>query len=293
MITYSDFQKNKPLSTLSTFRIGGPADYFIEVKDVDLLKETLCFCAKEKMPFLILGRGSNCIFSDAGFRGLVILNRIDFFKQEGNCFHVGAGYNFSLLGTQTARLGFSGLEFACGIPATVGGAVFMNAGANGKETCDHLLSVGFMDASGGITTYKREELHFSYRHSPFQNKKGAILSASFQLEKLAGSRQKQIEIIEYRKKTQPLKEPSCGCIFKNPEGTSAGALIEKACLKGTTLGGVKVSEVHANFIVNTGGGKAQDVLQLIQLIKEKVKQETGVELQEEIRFVPEDPQGKF
>lgn len=285
MIAYTDFQKNKALSELSTFRIGGVADYFIEVKEANTLSDVLQFCVKENIHYIVLGKGSNCIFEDEGFRGLVILNKIDFIEQIGNLFRVGAGYNFSLLGTQSARSGFSGLEFASGIPATVGGAVFMNAGANGKETCDHLVSVEYMQEEGSLICFQKDELHFSYRHSSFQGMRGAIVAATFALEPVEGARKRQIEIIDYRKKTQPLNEPSCGCIFKNPEGASAGALIEKSLLKGVFCGGVKVSEKHANFIVNMGNGSAKDVLDLIQVIKNRVKEQTGFELQEEIRVI--------
>lgn len=287
MISYLDFEKNRSLSTLSTFRIGGPCDYFIEVKEIDKLIELFKFCKKENLAYQIVGKGSNSLFSDHGFRGVVILNKLDFLEAHEGQFRVGAGYSFSLLGAQTAKQGWMGLEFASGIPASVGGAVFMNAGANGRETCDFLRFVEFLHDDGSLACFTREELTFGYRHSPFQEMKGMILAATFKLEPNHEARQKQLEIIDYRKKTQPLQEPSVGCIFRNPECSTAGQLIEKAGLKGFQVGGVKVSEKHANFIVNTGDGKAGDVVQLIKIIKERVFLETGVTLQEEVRFIDE------
>jgi UDP-N-acetylmuramate dehydrogenase len=234
-------------------------------------------------PTLIVGKGSNCLFDDRGFDGLVILNKVDFCRWEGSEVTVGSGYNFSLLGVQTARKGFSGLEFASGIPATVGGAVFMNAGANGKETCDVLKSVLYFE--GERQEYRREELVFGYRQSPFRKRQGAILSATFSLQPNSEARQSQLHIIDYRMKTQPLKEKSAGCVFRNPPGQSAGALIDRCGLKGVSVGGAKISEIHANFIVNTGSASSQDVIQLIQLVQERVLRQTGVHLEPEIRIL--------
>lgn len=162
----------------------------------------------------------------------------------------------------------------------------MNAGANGAETCDVLKRVLFVDAEGSLCSFDREELLFSYRHSSFQNKKGAIAGAEFQLIRCEKARKKQLEIISYRTKTQPYGEKSAGCVFRNPEGHSAGYLIEQCGLKGVRSGGVKVSELHANFIVNTGQGSSSDVLALIDQIAERVKQQTGIVLEKEVRFIP-------
>ena len=281
------FQKERLLSGLCTFGIGGPARYYLEARTSEEMLLALKTCHKNQIPFLILGRGSNCLFDDRGFNGAVIHNKIDFIENpQPHLFHVGGGYNFSLLGTQTARQGWSGLEFASGIPGSVGGAVFMNAGANGKETCDSLIEVEFISDAGEHHLFKRDELAFAYRHSPFQSMSGAIISATFSLAPADGARQKQIEIIDYRKRTQPLKEMSAGCIFRNPHCGHAGALIEQAGLKGMTIGGAKVSEVHANFIVNAGKATSVDVLALITAIKGHVKEKTGIELESEVRFIP-------
>lgn len=272
-------QKNRFLSEFSTFGIGGPIADFVEVSTIDEMEEAFRF----KGPKLVVGRGSNCLFDDRGFDGLVILNRIDFCHWHDSEVTVGSGYNFSLLGVQSARNGFSGLEFASGIPATVGGAIFMNAGANGKETCETLKSVLYL--SDSKREYQRSELTFSYRKSPFQSMSGVILSATFALSPLPTARQSQLQIIDYRMKTQPLKEKSIGCIFRNPPGHSAGALIDRSGLKGTEIGGAKVSEIHANFIINYRSASSEDVKQLIRLVQERVFEQTGVYLETEVRMI--------
>lgn len=281
------FQQNRLLSEVSTFGIGGPAFYFVEVRTMEEMRETLLYCRDQSIPYFILGKGSNCLFDDRGFDGAVIFNKIDFLESvSAGVYHVGSGYSFSLLGTQTARQGWSGLEFASGIPGTVGGAVFMNAGANGKETCEALDSVDFLDANGGQLLLKKESLCFSYRTSPFQTLSGAIVGATFVLSPSTLARQKQIEIIGYRKHTQPYSDKSAGCVFRNPNCGHAGALIERSGLKGTCVGGAKVSELHANFIVNKGGASSKDVLDLIELIKRQVKEKSGAELESEVRYIP-------
>ena len=281
------FQHNKPLSELSTFGIGGPARLFIEVTTIEQLQEALIFCHREKTPFLLVGKGSNSLFHDDGFDGLVILNRIIFCEENGLEVHVGGGYSFSLLGTKTAKKGLTGLEFAAGIPASVGGAIFMNAGANGGEVADSVTEVTFVDEEGIVHHYSREELEFSYRTSSFQNKKGAIAAARFLLTESPLARDKQKEIVSYRLKTQPYNQPSCGCVFRNPSvGQSAGSLIEACVLKGKRVCGAKVSSLHANFIINDGKATARDVLLLAKTLKECVKQKTGVDLDLELRSMP-------
>lgn len=276
-------QKNRNLSEFSTFGIGGPIALFAEVSTIEEMEEAF----QMDLPKLVIGKGSNSLFSDEGFSGLVILNKISFCHWSDQEVTVGSGYSFSLLGVQSARKQLSGLEFASGIPATVGGAVFMNAGANGKETSECLKSVLYFDGKAR-KEFLRKDLEFSYRHSPFQEMNGVILSATFSLTPLSIARQKQLEIIETRLKTQPLKEKSAGCVFRNPAGGSAGgsagALIDRCGLKGVKVGGAKVSEVHANFIVNAEKATANDVKNLIRLVQEKVFEQTGVLLETEIRL---------
>ncbi len=279
------FQQDKSLKELSTFGIGGLAQYFCEVKTIEEMQSILEHCHSQKLPFLVIGKGSNCLFDDRGFKGLVILNKICFCRFEGALVSVGAGYSFSLLGAQTARKGWAGLEFASGIPGSVGGAVFMNAGANGAETQDTLIAVSFVDERGVLETLSKDQLAFSYRTSCFQKRKGAIVSATFSLTPAEEARKKQLGIIEYRTKTQPYQDKSAGCVFKNPEGYAAGALIQQCGLKGKRMGGAEVSELHGNFIVNREGATAKEILELAEHVKRVVKEQTGIDLEPEIRYI--------
>lgn len=284
-------QTDRKLSEVTTFGIGGTARYYVEVRDVETLRQTLAYCRAHSLRYFVLGKGSNCLFADRGYNGLVIANRIDFIQKPAeDTFYVGAGYSFSLLGTQTARQGWSGLEFASGIPGSVGGAVYMNAGANGRETCESLISVDCMKPDGTVQTLLRSEIEFRYRYSSFQDKTDVIVAATFKLTSSPSAREKQLEIIQYRKKTQPYGSKSAGCVFRNPSCGHAGALIDKCGLKGETVGGAEVSPVHANFVINKGNATANDILELIQKIKATVKIQTGEDLHSEIYYIPfEDP----
>jgi len=279
------FQHNQPLREFSTLGIGGNARLFTSVESVESLQEVLGYCYEHQIPFHPLGKGSNSLFDDRGFEGLVIHNKIAFLEIEGTHVSVGGGYSFALLGVKTARKGLSGLEFASGIPASVGGAIFMNAGAGEAETADVLSSVTFVDEKGEIHEFSRKQLSFSYRQSSFHEKKGVIAAATFELVEDAGARDKQIEIVKYRTKTQPYGELSCGCVFRNPEKERAGRLIEACGLKGKQLGGAEVSTLHANFIVNRDGATAEDVRKLALYVKECVKEKTGIELEMELREI--------
>ena len=284
------FATNRYLAEFSSFGIGGPIRYFAEVKQKEEMEEGFLFAAKEKLPFLVLGKGSNSLFDDRGFPGVVLLNKIDFCNWGPSSVYVGAGHSFAFLGIQSARKDLSGLEFASGIPASVGGAIFMNAGANGKETADHLRSVLYLHANGRLEEIQKEALTFGYRFSSFQSMQGAIIGATFDF--IAGTtcaRDKQLQIISHRMKTQPLKEKSIGCIFRNPSTLqSAGFLIDQCGLKGLKIGKAKVSEMHANFIVNEESASAKEVLELIFQIQQTVFSQTGIFLEPEIRMIPYD-----
>jgi UDP-N-acetylmuramate dehydrogenase len=281
-----NIQTNRSLSEFSTFGIGGPIRYFSEIRTEEKAVEAFAWAKENKVPVLVIGKGSNCLFDDAGYDGLVLLNKIDFCQFHELDVHVGAGYSFSLLGVQTARRGLSGLEFASGIPASVGGAVFMNAGANGKEICESLQSAVYLHESGERREYLTSELKFSYRTSLFQSMKGCILSATFHLTPASEARKKQLEIIDYRMKTQPYKDKSAGCIFRNPgNGVTAGALIDQCGLKGLSVGGAKVSEMHANFIVNANRATAKEVLELVAQVQLRVQEKTGIHLEPEVRVI--------
>lgn len=279
-------QAKVALSRYATLGVGGPASYFIAVETIEEMVEAILYCNQSRLRYLVIGKGSNVLFDDRGFDGLVILNAIAFFEEIGaGEFHVGAGYSFSLLGTKTARAGWSGLEFASGIPGSVGGALFMNAGASGKETADALAAVDFVDSQGVLRTLEKKEIEFCYRSSSFHQWGGAIVGATFRLIPSELARAEQKSLLDYRISTQPYGEKSAGCIFRNPKGESAGRLIEKAGLKGMRIGGAEVSQLHANFIVAKEGALASDILELINYVKQQVKEKMQADLREEVRII--------
>ena len=257
-------QESIPLSRFSTFRIGGPARYFKELTSVDEALTVFAFLKTASLPYIVIGKGSNCLFDDQGFDGLVLYNNI-----QGKQFlsdtqiKVYSGVSFSLLGKRLSSQGFSGLEFAVGIPGTVGGAVFMNAGTTSANTASLLVNVEVINHSGELLSIPREKLLFSYRTSPFQKEQVFIVSATFQLTKDPTAAKRAKSLMEERVSKQPYESPSAGCIFRNPEGISAGALIDQAGLKGLTVGGAQISEKHGNFMINTGNARAADILKLI------------------------------
>jgi UDP-N-acetylmuramate dehydrogenase len=280
------FEEGRPLNDLTTFGIGGPAKYFIEVQSIPQLQDVISHCYQKNLRYLVLGKGSNILFSDQGYNGVVILNKIHFCEQQEGIFTVGAGYSFSLLGSQTARKGWAGLEFASGIPGSVGGAVYMNAGANGGETFQYLTEVTYVNEKGKLEVLPKGKLQWGYRSSSFQTLKGAIAAAKFHLIPSAEARSRQLKIIEYRTKTQPYSDMSAGCVFRNAAQSSAGALIEQSGLKGYSIGGAEVSPLHANFIVNRKDAKAQDVIDLAAHVKKVVYEKTGHDLEMEIKVIP-------
>jgi UDP-N-acetylmuramate dehydrogenase len=279
------FEEGRSLKDLTTFGIGGPAKYFIEATSIDQLSEIISHCYEKNLRYLVLGKGSNILFSDEGYNGVVILNKIHFCEEEKGIFTVGAGYSFSLLGSQTARKGWAGLEFASGIPGSVGGAVYMNAGANGGETFQYLTEVIYINEKGKVEILPKGKLQWGYRMSSFQTVKGAIAAARFHLIPSTEARARQLKIIDYRTKTQPYGDMSAGCVFRNSAHSSAGALIEQSGLKGFSMGGAEVSLLHANFIVNRNDAKAQDVLDLAAHVKKVVHEKTGCDLELEIRVI--------
>ncbi|MCH9611554.1 MAG: UDP-N-acetylenolpyruvoylglucosamine reductase [Chlamydiia bacterium] len=279
-------QEGVLLAPYSTFGIGGEAKYFVDAKTVEELQDALKFARENELGIYILGKGSNSIFDDRGFNGLVIHNNLTNFEQNGDQFIVGAGYSFAYLGIRTAKLGYSGLEFASGIPGSVGGAVFMNAGAAGSEVKDVLKRVTYLSHDGEIKEVEAADLAFRYRSSSFHDGIGVIVSAQFDLVPSTEAKAIQGKHLRYRMETQPLKAKSCGCMFRNPEGESAGRLIEKSGLKGFGVGGVSVSDIHANFLVNQGDGTRSDVEEAISHIRKVVKAKMGCDLKLEVRFVP-------
>ena len=283
------YKENEPLSAHCTFRIGGPADVFILPEN----EEQLCTAAKLakelKVKYYLLGNGSNILFEDAGYRGAVIdvsamKSGIDF---SGDAVTVGAGKMLSSLCMAALENSLTGLEFAYGIPGTVGGAVYMNAGAYGGEMKDVLASVRYLTAEGEVVEAQAEQLDLSYRHSIFEENGGCILSAKFRLAKgdAADIRAKMDDLMARRKDKQPLDKPSAGSTFKRPVGAFAAALIDQCGLRGYRHGGAAVSEKHCGFVVNLGGATCADVLALCDEVRAIVKEKTGYDLEKEIRVV--------
>lgn len=275
-----------PLSSVCTLQVGGPANFYMEVTNPEEARFALDFAQAEGLPFFVLGKGSNLLFDDRGYKGLVIHNKIQYCQIEESSVSVGGGFSYSLLGIQTAKRGLSGLEFASGIPGTVGGAIYMNAGAMNKETKDYLVEVDFMAEDGRSMTFPRASLEFAYRTSCFQQRKGVILGAKFALQVDQKAKQAQKQMLEKRIRSQPYDKPSAGCFFKNSDTYSAGNLIDQCGLKGLQIGGAQISSLHANFIVNAGGATSKDIESVIEKIKETIKQEKGIELEMEVRKVP-------
>ena len=281
--------RDEPMSRHTTFKIGGPADAFVSVFSQEGLLELLELLRTREIPYLLLGNGSNLLVSDQGIRGVVIhLDGV--FKQitgEGDRLICGAGASLSSVCVEAKSRGLSGLAFAYGIPGSVGGAVFMNAGAYGGEMKDVIFSCRHLTPDGQIETFEKEKLDLSYRHSVYGENRFVILSAELKLER---GNSEEIELamrdfMQRRKSKQPLEFPSAGSVFKRPEGYFAGAVIEKCGLKGLSVGGAQISEKHAGFIINTGNATCEDVRQLIEKIQQTVFRETGVFLECEVKVL--------
>jgi len=285
--------RNEPLSRHTYYRIGGPADHYVVVEKEEQLCAWVKLARELKEPYLIIGKGTNLVVADKGFRGLIIENRcLDFtLDTESHTVHSEAGVPFALLARKTANHGLTGLEWGVGIPGTLGGAIVNNAGAYGGAVADVLGGVTILDQEGQIRELLSEELALGYRTSRFKEQGfggEAILSADLILNpestKVLTERIARYDAL--RRADQPRK-PSAGSVFKNPPGFSAGQLIEQAGLKGKSIGDAQVSPQHANFIVNLGSAKANDVLDLINLIRQEIRQRFGVELELEIELVGE------
>ncbi len=286
---------NEPLAPHTTFRIGGTADLFVTAKKIDELSDWVRLARKHSVPFFILGNGSNILVRDGGIRGLVIENHCDQFSlnitnESSAILTAESGASLPGIANRMARQGWSGLEWAIGVPGTVGAAIVGNAGAHGGCIADNLQWVMVMDAAGAMQELPKADLEFDYRTSRFKHSKGEIiLSAKFELTKDDPDSciARMNEYTDYRRRTQPT-EPSVGSMFKNPPGDYAGKLIEQAGLKGTRVGNVEVSRVHANFFVNRGGASANDVLKLVAFVRQRVRERYKVELELEIEVVGED-----
>lgn len=277
---------HEPLAPYTSMKVGGPADYYLEPADKDDLVAIVGYLQKNSFPFMMIGRGSNMIISDEGFRGAAINleSGLSSVGLEAGLVVAEAGARLTKLADTCAQLGLAGLEWAAGIPGSVGGAVVMNAGAHGSEMKDHLVDVEILRA-GALTVIPKENARFSYRSSAFAG--DVVLGARFKLT--PGNREdiirRKSELIARRNATQPLNLPNSGSMFKNPAGTFAAKLIEQAGLKGKRIGDAQVSEKHANFMVNLGAATSEDVVRLIDLVRRTVYQNTGIPLELEVKLV--------
>ncbi|HFK1544829.1 UDP-N-acetylmuramate dehydrogenase [Bacillus sp. SBS7] len=281
---------DEPLARYTTMKIGGPADILIVPKHVAGIEKTLQLVKKYKTKWTVIGRGSNLLVSDLGIEGVVIRlgEGLDHLEVEKYKVRVGGGYPLIKLSTLLSRQGLAGLEFASGIPGSVGGAVYMNAGAHKSNISNIVSKALILFEDGTIDWLTHEELEFSYRTSVLQTKRpGIVLEAEFQLQ--IGERERIVSVMQknkdYRRETQPWNHPCAGSVFRNPIPYFAGDLIEKAGLRGYQIGGAQISEMHGNFIINTGEASAQDVLSLIAFIKQTIKDKFGVEMHTEVEII--------
>jgi len=294
LLPEGDLRKNEPLSAHTTFRTGGPADLFADVKDIDLLKKIIRLAKQSEITYYIIGNGSNMLVADEGFRGLIIRVKPEpelIFGEpdaEGNVkVTASAGCTLLKLARRSAESGLAGLEFAAGIPGSVGGAVVMNAGAYGGEIKDRILSADVMNGQTDVITLSRDGLELGYRTSIIPKKDYIVLSAVFELPKGDRAESERIisELAAKRREKQPLEYPSAGSTFKRPEGYFAGKLIEDAGLKGFRVGGAQVSEKHAGFVINTGNACSQDIRDLIGEVQKRVFEHSGVHLEPEVKML--------
>ncbi len=281
---------NEPMRHHTSFKIGGNADVYCLVKNSAALTRLLKICRKREIPYYIIGKGSNLLVSDSGIRGAVIRLGGDFKNislVEDGLIRCGAGASLASLCGFALNHSLGGMEFAWGIPGSVGGATFMNAGAYGGEIKDVVISAIYIDENGDRKRYEGSELDFGYRKSAFSGKSQIITDVFFKLEHKAQKeiREKMDELMGRRKSKQPLDYPSAGSTFKRPDGYYAAALIEECGLKGESVGGAQVSEKHAGFIINKGGATCEDVKSLIENIKKQVYNQKGVRLQCEVKFI--------
>ncbi|OUN92580.1 UDP-N-acetylmuramate dehydrogenase [Blautia sp. An46] len=283
--------RNEPMRKHTTFRIGGPADFYLCPHSAKEIQKTVAICREEELPYFILGNGSNLLVSDQGYRGVVIQlwKNVSDILVEGCRIRAKAGASLAKIAGEALEEGLTGMEFAAGIPGTLGGAVVMNAGAYGGEMKDILQEALVMDEQGEIFTLKKEELHLGYRTSIIKEKGYIVLAAALELK--PGDRkeikEKMDELKQRRVEKQPLDMPSAGSTFKRPEGYFAGKLIMDAGLRGFSVGGAQISEKHCGFVVNTGKATANDVLTLIREVQKRVRDKFGVELETEVKFLGE------
>lgn len=285
MVEYKEFE---PMMKHTTFRIGGPARYFFIPKNTEEIRQLLSYCRKEKKKYMVLGNGSNMLFPDEGYDGIIIYigGNMSEIRVEGTSLYAEAGALLSKTAVVAREHGLAGLEFAAGIPGTIGGAMVMNAGAYGGEMKDVVSSVDVLECDGTVRCYTGEEMKFGYRKSVIDADR-IVLGARIKLK--PGDRdaidEEMNRLKEARLAKQPLEYPSAGSTFKRPEGYFAGKLIDDSGLRGYKVGGAMVSEKHCGFVINYDGATAEDVITLIEDVRQKVYEKYQVTLEPEVRIV--------
>lgn len=286
-----EIEFNADMKQNTSFKVGGTADVLLCPKEYSQLQETVRICNENNIPFIVLGNGSNILVRDGGIREVVIkLTNINFLEISQNKIKAGSGVSLKEVSDFALENSLTGFEFACGIPGSVGGAVFMNAGAYNGEIKNVITQAEVLDREGNIKTLDKEQLSFDYRKSNIMEQGYIVLSAVFTLE--YGDKETIKSTIDdltaRREEKQPLEYPSAGSTFKRPKGYFAGKLIQDCELKGFTIGGAAVSEKHSGFVINKGNATAKDVLDVISHVQETVMQKFGVKLETEVRIIGEE-----
>lgn len=286
--------EDEPMSGHISFRVGGPADALVEAADEETVGNVLALCREKGIPCYVLGNGTNVLVKDEGYRGVILkigreMGHISVTEEEDGSFLIraGAGALLSAIASRALEQSLTGMEFAAGIPGSLGGAVVMNAGAYGGEMKDILRSVRLLTPEGEIITRTPEELRMGYRYSIVPKMGYTVLSAEIRLQKgdPAEIKGKMDDLAKQRRDKQPLEYPSAGSTFKRPAGHFAGKLIQDAGLRGYTVGGAQVSEKHCGFVVNRGGASASDILQVMADVQRLVEKTSGVLLEPEVRVL--------
>lgn len=282
---------DEPLRKHSFTRTGGKADIYVVPHQSQDVVSIIKFCHEHQLPLTVLGNGSNILISERGIRGVVLsLLGLTNISHQQDCITAQSGAALIEVSRYAYQQALTGLEFACGIPGSIGGAIYMNAGAYGGEIKDICQSVTVVTRQGDVVTYDAQALDFGYRHSAIQAQQSIVLQATFKLSKGNQAQIKAVmdDLTDKRESKQPLEYPSCGSVFKRPPGHFAGALIQQANLQGYRIGGVEVSTKHAGFMVNVDNGTCDDYIQLIQHVQQVVKAQFNVDLEPEVRIIGEE-----
>lgn len=284
----AEYYQNEALANYTFTKTGGPADMVFFPKKAEEIQSVLSYCREKDIPWTVLGNASNLIVRDGGMEGIVILlNHFNQLSIEEDCLTAQAGAKLIDAARLAGKNQLTGMEFACGIPGSIGGAVYMNAGAYGGEIKDIFDYALILQEDGSVVKYHADQMDFSYRHSILQSEKSIVLSATFQLAvgDQATIDERMVELTQLRESKQPLEFPSCGSVFKRPEGHYTGQLIQEAGLQGLKWGGAQVSKKHAGFIVNIDHATATDYIELIQHIQQVIFEKFQVQLETEVRII--------